>query len=73
MKSLLRDLADVIDRTAREHPAYYQGQDVIKNAVDHLNAKAQLEEIIYRDHQRRADHESLSNKSAKTSGDPQRG
>jgi hypothetical protein len=71
-RSLLRDLADQIDRAARAHPGYHQAQEVVVNCVDHLNAKAQLEEIIYRDHQRRAEHENLSNKSAKASGDTER-
>lgn len=42
--SYLRDLAEKIDRLAREHPAYSQAYEVVQNCVDHLSAKAALEE-----------------------------
>lgn len=42
----LRDLADKIEKVAREHPAYNQAQRIIDNATDHLTALAAYHEII---------------------------
>ena len=44
MKSPLRDLADLIQRTAMEHPAYGQASSAVFNLVDHLSAMARNEE-----------------------------
>lgn len=47
MKSQLRDLADLIQRTAMEHPAYGQGASVIVNCVEHLSSMARCEEANF--------------------------
>lgn len=44
MKSQLRDLADLIQQTAMEHPVYGQASSAVLNLVDHLSAMARCEE-----------------------------
>lgn len=45
MKHGLRDLAELIERTAREHPYYGQGCVIVQNCTDHLCAVAALYEL----------------------------
>ena len=41
----LRDLADVIDRTAREHPAYMMTADLINHSVECIRLLASAQEM----------------------------
>lgn len=45
MQSLLRDLAEKIEVTAREHKAFSQVYEIIRNCSDHITARARIEEI----------------------------
>lgn len=45
MKSPLRDLIRQVQEVASTHFAYSQAADVINNAVDHLSARARIEEL----------------------------
>jgi hypothetical protein len=45
MKSHLRDLIRKIEEVAHGHMAYSQACDVLRVALDHLAAKARIEEF----------------------------
>lgn len=44
-RSLIRDLIPQIERIAREHPCYSQVNDIIRVTIDHMAARARIEEL----------------------------
>lgn len=43
----VRDLARQVEELCRAHPAYSMTWDVIRNTVDHLNARARVIELTH--------------------------
>lgn len=54
--SLIRDLIPRIEQMARDHPSYSQVHDIVQCAIDHMSARARVEENNQVEHNRKQDN-----------------